>query len=54
VAKITSGPRRGLERRNRAHGVEVGPETCLPRWSGERLDLGLTVDGLIARDSRLA
>jgi hypothetical protein len=54
LAKVFSLRRTGLERDNRARGVEVGPDTCLPRWAGERLDLALTVDGLVAQDSRMA
>jgi Domain of unknown function (DUF222)/HNH endonuclease len=54
VARIASVQREGLERRNRARGVEVEPDTCLPRWAGERLDLALAIDALVAHDARLA
>ena len=48
-------PARGapLERRNRIRGVEVGPDTARSRWLGDRLDLALAVDALVAPDRQL-
>jgi hypothetical protein len=43
-----------LERRHRRRGLPIGPETCVPRWAGERLDLPLTIDALVDSDPRLA
>jgi hypothetical protein len=50
------GPARGagVERLNRSQGLKIGPDTCLPDWAGDRLDLALTIDCFVARDSRLA
>ncbi len=31
---------------NRQLGLDVGADTCVPRWAGERLDLGLAIDAL--------
>ncbi len=31
--------------------TEIGPETLPPRWLGERMDLGMAVDGLLRRES---
>ena len=42
-----------LERRNRRRGLPIGPETCVPSWAGERLDLPLTIDALVDSDPRL-
>jgi len=42
-----------VERRHRARGLEIGPDTCASLWTGERLDLPLVVDALVANDSRL-
>lgn len=36
------------ERRRRRLGTAIGPETCLPRFGGERLDLEIAVEGLFA------
>jgi hypothetical protein len=44
----------GLERRNRDHGLDIGPDRCASRWAGERLDLALNIDALVASDARLA
>ena len=50
-----AGPLRGqaLERRNRRSGLAVKPDTCASHWAGERLDLALSVDALVANDVRL-
>jgi hypothetical protein len=37
-----------LLRRQRRAGLEVDPETCVPLWSGENLDLGMAVDAVLA------
>lgn len=42
-----------LSRRNRSHGLTLGPETCRPDWYGDRLDCHWVVDNLLERDSRL-
>ena len=42
-----------LERRNRRRGLQIRPDTCASRWTGERLDLALNVDALVAGDPRL-
>jgi hypothetical protein len=42
-----------LQRRNGGGGTCVDPETCASRWAGERLDLALSVDALLASDTRL-
>ncbi len=46
-------PRADLERRNRRSGLRIDSDTCASRWTGERLDLALNVDLLVARDVRL-
>jgi uncharacterized protein DUF222/HNH endonuclease len=43
----------GLQSRNAARGVEVAPDTCASEWLGDRLDLGLAIDALVANDPRL-
>ena len=43
----------GLERRNRRHGLQLKPDTCASHWMGDRLDLPLTIDALVAADVRL-
>ena len=42
-----------LERRNRRRGLRIDADTCASRWTGDRLDLALTVDALVAHDVRL-
>jgi hypothetical protein len=42
-----------LERRNRRRGLQIRPDTCASRWTGERLDLALNVDALVGNDPRL-
>lgn len=32
---------------NRQLGLEIGADTCVPRWAGERMDLGLAIDALV-------
>jgi len=39
---------------NRRLGLLIGPETCVPEWAGERLDLALSIDALVDSDPRLA
>jgi len=36
-----------LMQRNRLSGVEIGPETTIPLWEGERMDDGMAVEGLL-------
>jgi hypothetical protein len=42
-----------LERRNERRGTQIGPDTCASRWIGDRLDLPLAIDALVAADDRL-
>jgi hypothetical protein len=42
-----------LERRNRRRGLQIHPDTCASRWTGERLDLALNIDALVGSDPRL-
>jgi hypothetical protein len=37
---------------NAARGVDVSAGTGVPRWAGERMDLGMAVDGLLQTDTR--
>ncbi len=37
-------PVEGLRVRDRAEGIEIDPETCLPEWRGERLDWDMVFD----------
>jgi len=39
---------------NAARGVDVFAGTGVPRWTGERMDLGMVVDGLLQADARKA
>ena len=34
------------------HDIDVSAETCVPRWYGERMDLGLAVQGLLQAEGR--
>jgi hypothetical protein len=43
-----------LPRANARRRVEVGPDTCASWWLGDRLDLSLAIDALVANDARLA
>ncbi|MBS3824859.1 MAG: DUF222 domain-containing protein [Wenzhouxiangellaceae bacterium] len=36
-----------LKRQNRGIGLDIGPETTIPRWEGERMDDGMAVEGLL-------
>jgi Domain of unknown function (DUF222) len=43
-----------LQRRNRAHGLDLTEQTCVPHiYAGDKLDLHWVVDGLAEGDSRL-
>jgi hypothetical protein len=42
-----------LARRNRRSGLDLRPETCVPYWHGERLQLDWVASGLAERDPRL-
>jgi len=33
--------------RNRKTGLQIGPETTIPLWEGERMDDGMAVEGLL-------
>jgi len=39
-------PGTSVEAINRAAGLDVTAVTCVPRWDGESMDLGMAVDGL--------
>lgn len=39
-----------LRRRNRAIGLDITPETPIPRWHGETMDLNQAVQGLVYSD----
>ena len=43
-----------VARTNSDGGLEIGPETSMSLWTGERLDLPFVVDTLVWNDSRLA
>ncbi|MBS3748017.1 MAG: DUF222 domain-containing protein [Wenzhouxiangellaceae bacterium] len=36
-----------LKRQNRGIGLDIGPETTIPLWEGERMDDGMAVEGLL-------
>jgi hypothetical protein len=36
-----------LEAMNDDHGLSVTPETCVPRWHGERMDMDLAILGML-------
>jgi len=36
-----------LMNQNRTSGLEIGPETTIPLWEGERMDDGMAVEGLL-------
>jgi Domain of unknown function (DUF222) len=42
-----------LDRRNRRRGLRIEPYTCASRSTGERFDLPLNIDALVAQDVRL-
>jgi hypothetical protein len=42
-----------VPRRNRRAGARIGPETCVPDWTGERIHLPWCVDALVVADPRL-
>jgi hypothetical protein len=48
-----AGHETDLRQGNRRAGARIGPETCVPDWTGERIDLPLCVDALVVRDPRL-
>jgi hypothetical protein len=39
-----------LKRENRRNGLEIGPDTAIPLWSGESMDYGMAVEGLLVRE----
>ena len=39
---------------SRGRGAWITPDTCRSRWDGSRLDLALSVDGLVQTDCRLS
>jgi hypothetical protein len=51
--RLRGGDCAQLTDQNMRGGLEVGPETCVPKWWGDRLDKTLAVDCLAARDPRL-
>ena len=36
-----------LKQQNRETGLDIGPETTIPLWEGERMDDGMAVEGLL-------
>jgi hypothetical protein len=40
-----------LELANRRNGLEIGPQTPIPLWEGERMDDGMAVEGLLQMES---
>ncbi len=52
VTSVAPGPDE-LVQRHRRQGLAIGPGTPVPSWAGERLDLGMAVDGLLWLDGRL-
>lgn len=36
-----------------AKGISVSAGTCLSKWGGERMDVGMAVAGLMASDGRM-
>jgi hypothetical protein len=53
VPKHAFGSLDDVVRRNRARGLTIGSETCVPRWYGEPLRPPWVVDGLLERDPRV-
>ncbi len=47
-------PRRSVGDIVAAVGADVSAATPLPAWSGETLDLGMAVEGLLLREARLS
>jgi hypothetical protein len=43
-----AGHPREVKHRNDRAGARIGPDTCASLWTGERLDLALAVDALVA------
>ncbi|MEX2495719.1 MAG: hypothetical protein WD448_06505, partial [Woeseia sp.] len=37
---------------NAARGVDVSAGTAVPRWTGDRMNLGMVIDGLLQADAR--
>jgi hypothetical protein len=52
VPKRARGAAADLLRHNRAHALQIDPETPVPNWWGDRLEPRWVVDGLIDRDPR--
>jgi uncharacterized protein DUF222/HNH endonuclease len=48
VPRPPRGRTRSLRETNQRDGRRIDPEACVPRWAGERLDLGLGVDAMLA------
>jgi hypothetical protein len=41
-----------VRRQNAAAGIAITPETAIPRWYGDPLDLGLAIDSLLSMRER--
>ncbi|MFT7289473.1 MAG: hypothetical protein ACI87W_003607, partial [Halieaceae bacterium] len=41
-----------LQVAHRRAQLQIGPQSLPPHWQGERMDLGMAIDGLLARDDR--
>jgi Domain of unknown function (DUF222)/HNH endonuclease len=48
VPRPPRGQARALRDTNQRDGRRIHPEACVPRWTGERLDLGAGVDAMLA------
>jgi hypothetical protein len=44
--EITDDPVHAIRARNESAGLSLHPRTAMPRWLGERLDLGYAIDVL--------
>jgi hypothetical protein len=53
-APVTRGSTEALVAAHRRDGPHIDPDTAPGRWAGEDLDLGLAVEGLLARVARRA
>ncbi|WP_276309849.1 hypothetical protein [Chromatocurvus halotolerans] len=39
-----------LQTMHRREHLGIGPRTLPPHWEGERMDMGMAIDGLLRRD----
>jgi hypothetical protein len=52
VLRALNGSADGVERRNRAAGIAIEPDSITPRWYGDPLDLGHITTALWCADQR--